>query len=114
MTECCLLVCFRPLSYTRLLSDIIRGVPAADVNVAINSSKLKKLVSYLSSYPKKLDIATKDIKRLILNGLKSRKTGHAVIYAEILVSLLSSIDGSSELISLISRSIESTMQELYK
>lgn len=54
MTECCLLYCFRPNTYQRLLNNAI-----ASKELSFNSrqKKIDQLTSYLTAFPKKIPVS---------------------------------------------------------
>lgn len=58
MTECCLLVSFRPRSYERLLNDVYHTsqFEEATCQVHLSHSKLDRLLNYCQYYPLKLEL----------------------------------------------------------
>ena len=58
MTECCLLHCFRPATFQRLLDDAM-----SPKEIAANSrqKKIDRLTAYAAAYPKKIEVLKNNI-----------------------------------------------------
>ena len=53
MTECCILHCFRPATFQRLLDD---AMSAKEIAAYSRQKKIDRLTEYATAYPKKIEV----------------------------------------------------------
>jgi hypothetical protein len=94
MTDCCLLVCFRPRTYDRLIKDLYpKGASGHEKNLTPN--KLSRLTSYLCTYPYKVDLICHRITQNIKNEILKNRIGFLKINIEALQSFMTQSNGKS-------------------
>jgi hypothetical protein len=58
MTECCLLHCFRPATFQRLLDD---AMSAKEIAANSRQKKIDRLTAYAAAYPNKIEVLNNNI-----------------------------------------------------
>jgi hypothetical protein len=92
MSECCLFVCLRPRSYSRLLIEIYpKAHSGIEADLKPNGSKLDKLIEYLQLYPRKLPLLLNLLEKKTLKDFSSRKIGFVNISLGIYSKLLENL-----------------------
>jgi len=72
MTEMCLLTCFRPRSYGRLLGDVYpKGSSGIEKN--LEAQKMDRVMLYAKSYPKKMPLISGHLHCRILENLSKQR-----------------------------------------
>ena len=87
MTEVCILTCFRPRSYSRLLHDTY-PVGATGIEKNLEAQKLDRLIAYAAKYPKKIPLIGAQLRRQVFKSIRGHKYGFLKINLEVFRGLI--------------------------